>query len=105
MKLLTKAIEKKLAKYPLYSQDGKMEKDVVVKFFNPYGGWRWYVTEGERQDNGDWIFFGLVEGIETEWGYFTLSDLESIKTPFNLGIERDQHFEGRKVSMETNKII
>lgn len=105
MKLLTKAIEKKLAKYPLYSQDGKTEKDVVVKFFNPYSGWRWYVTEGERQDNGDWTFFGLVEGIETEWGYFTLSELESIQTPFNLGIERDLHFEGRKISMETNKII
>lgn len=94
MKLITKEVEKKLAKFPLYSQDGKEEKEVVVKFFNPYSGWRWFVTEGEKQEDGDWLFFGLVEGIEKEWGYFTLSQLESIPTPFNLGIERDLHFKG-----------
>lgn len=36
MKLLTKAIEKQLAKYPIYSQDGKGGKaQVICKFFNP----------------------------------------------------------------------
>jgi len=94
MKLITKDIEKKLAKHPLYSTDGQKEKEVVVKFFNPYGGWRWYVCEGEKQENGDWLFFGLVEGIEKEWGYFTLSELQSIPTPYNLGIERDLHYKG-----------
>lgn len=35
MKLLTKAIEKQLAKYPIYSQDGKGGKaQVICKFFN-----------------------------------------------------------------------
>ena len=34
MKLLTKAIEKQLAKYPIYSQDGKGGKaQVICKFF------------------------------------------------------------------------
>ena len=37
MKLITKAIEKKLAKFPLYSTDGKENKEVIVKFFNPCG--------------------------------------------------------------------
>ena len=38
MKLLTKAIEKQLAKYPIYSQDGKGGKaQVICKFFNPCG--------------------------------------------------------------------
>ena len=94
MKLITKDIEKKLAKHPLYSTDGQKEKEVIVKYFNPYGGWRWYVCEGEKQENGDWLFFGLVEGIEKEWGYFTLSELQSIPTPYNLGIERDLHYKG-----------
>ena len=94
MKLITKDIEKKLAKFPLYSTDGQKEKEVIVKFFNPYGGGRWYVCEGEKQENGDWLFFGLVELIEKEWGYFTLSQLQSIKTPFGLGIERDKGFKG-----------
>ena len=95
MKLITKEVEKKLAEFPLYSQDGKEEKEVVVKFFNPYNGWRWFVTEGEKQEDGDWLFFGLVEGAAKEWGYFTLSQLESIRTPFNLGIERDLYFKGK----------
>lgn len=94
MKLLTKKIEEKLAKFPLYSTDGHKEKEVIVKFFNPYGAGRWYVCEGEKQENGDWLFFGLVELIEKEWGYFTLSELQSIPTPCNLGIERDLHYKG-----------
>ena len=94
MKLLTKKIEEKLAKFPLYSTDGHKEKEVIAKFFNPYNGWRWFVCEGEKQENGDWLFFGLVEGIEKEWGYFTLSELQSIPTPYNLGIERDLHYKG-----------
>lgn len=94
MKLITKKIEEKLAKFPLYSTDGHKEKEVIVKFFNPYGAGRWYVCEGEKQENGDWLFFGLVELIEKEWGYFTLSELQSIPTPYGLGIERDTHYKG-----------
>jgi hypothetical protein len=94
MKLITKKIEEKLAKFPLYSTDGHKEKEVIVKFFNPYGAGRWYVCEGEKQENGDWLFFGLVELIEKEWGYFTLSELQSIPTPYGLGIERDLHYKG-----------
>lgn len=95
MKLLTKAIEDKLAKFPLYSQDGLPEKEVVVKFFNPMGAGRWFVTEGEKQDDGDWLFFGLVELQEKEWGYFTLSQLQSVKLPFGMGIERDRNYKGK----------
>ena len=105
MKLLTKAIEEKLAKFPLYSQDGKKEKEVIVKFFNPMGRGTWYVTEGEKQDNGDWLFFGLVDLYDEEWGYFTLSELQSVQLPLGMGIERDMYFHNKKISLETNKII
>ena len=103
MKLLTATIEKKLAKYPLYSQDGKKEKDVIVKFFHPWSGWRWYVTEGNKLDNGDWEFFGLVEGFEKEWGYFTLSELMALNRP--IPVERDKYFEKKKINVETNEIV
>ena len=43
-----------------------------VKLFSPYNGWRWYITEWDRQ-NG--LCFGLVEGFETELGYFSLDEL------------------------------
>ena len=95
MKLLTKEIIEKLKKYPLGSQDGKNVKDVIVKFFHPFGG-RWYVTEAEEQNDGDWLFFGYVELIENEWGYFSLSELESIK-PHGMGIERDKYLHDFKI--------
>ena len=57
MKLLTKAIEKQLAMYPIYSQDGKGGKaQVICKFFNPCGSQTWYILEGEKQDD-DYILF------------------------------------------------
>lgn len=75
MKLLTKAIEKQLAKYPIYSQDGKGGKaQVICKFFNPCGSQTWYILEGEKQDD-DYILFALLsitkairmENLEQYW--------------------------------------
>lgn len=70
MKLLTKAIEKQLAKYPIYSQDGKGGKaQVICKFFNPCGSQTWYILEGEKQDD-DYILFALLDNMgEREYGY------------------------------------
>ena len=96
MKLLTKEIEKKLLANPLYSGEGEKnhERQVVAKFFNPSGAGTWYVTEGEQQGD-DWLFFGLADLHEAELGYFTLSELSSIKCPpFGLPIERDLYWSG-----------
>lgn len=93
MKLITKVLEKTLAKYPLYSQDGKgMDANVIAKFFLPSSGWTWYVTEAEKQPDGDYLFFGYVEGIESELGYFTLSQLMAVRTRFGARVERDMYF-------------
>jgi DUF2958 family protein len=104
MKSLTKAIEAKLEKFPLYSHDGCKRPDVIVKFFTPDSNWTWYVTEGNKTETGDWEFFGLVEGFESELGYFTLSDLQSAKGPLGLSIERDKYFDGYVLDMEQNPI-
>lgn len=89
MKLVTKEIEKKFLSHPLYSTDGQTRKEVLAKYFNPCGAGTWLVFEAERQDNGDWLFFGLVDLFEKELGYFTLSQLTEIRLPFGLTIERD----------------
>lgn len=98
MKLITKAIENKLAKYPLYSQDGKRgEADVIVKFF--FGAWTWYVLEGEKREDGDYEFYGIVENqYGAEYGYFTLSQLASVKKWGIPVVERDRYFDKKKVS-------
>jgi len=96
MKLITKEVEKLINKYPLYSQDGKGDDAVVICKFFGGSSWSWYATEGNILPDGDIQFFGLVTGgYEAEYGYFTLSELKSIKfPPFGLGIERDMYFKG-----------
>lgn len=100
MKLLTKAIEKQLAKYPIYSQDGKGgEAQIICKFFNPCGSQTWYVLEGEKQSD-DYILFALYESMgEREYGYVSLNEIQSVRNRlFGLGIERDMYFTPCKVS-------
>jgi hypothetical protein len=97
MKLLTKAVEKKLGRHPLYSTDATPveEKDVLVKFFNPTGSGTWFIFEGEKTEDGDWRFFGLCHIHEWELGYVLLSELAGYEGPFGLGIERDRHWHGK----------
>jgi len=83
MMLMTKAIEKKLAKHPYGSQDGKgMDAVVQVKFFNPCGAGTWLITEGNKEENGDWLLFGYCHIHEWEWGSVRLSELQSIRLPY-----------------------
>lgn len=96
--LMTKELEKKLEKYPIGSQDGKgMEAEVIVKYFNPCGAGTWLITEGEKQANGDWLLVGYCHIFEWEWGYVTLSELESVTLPFGLKIERELYSSGGTV--------
>ena len=94
MKLMTKEIEKKLEKLPIGSQHDLKNDDIkiVAKFFFPIGSATWYVAEGSKQENGDWMFWGYVIGDFPEWGYFTLSELEDVGKHFILGVERDKWF-------------
>jgi hypothetical protein len=87
MKLLTKEIEERFKKTG--SQENIEDPEIVAKFFNPTGSWTWYATE---YDHNTKTFFGLVDGYEKEWGYFSLEELESVKGSFGLGIERDRYF-------------
>ena len=63
----------------------------VVKLFNPCGAATWIITE--MMEDGDTLF-GLCDlGFGTpELGYVSLAEIESVKGPFGLGIERDLHF-------------
>ena len=63
----------------------------IAKFFNPLGAATWLVTELAR--DGDTLF-GLADlsfGCP-ELGYFSLREIEAIRLPFGLRIERDLAF-------------
>ena len=88
MKLLTKELRKKLP--PLYSQDGKGGKAVaLVKLFTPDSSWTFWITEFDGEDT----FFGLVDGHERELGYSSLKEIESVRGPLGLPVERDLYWE------------
>jgi hypothetical protein len=97
MKLLTKEIRRKLP--PLYAQESKGGKAVVhLKLFSPDGAFTWYLTEGSpiKDESGnevDFHFFGLVDGQCKELGYVSLRELESVRGPMGLPIERDLWWE------------
>lgn len=90
MQLLTDELRAKLPR--LYAQENVPDKMVYLKFFTPDSNWTWYVIEGQPEDD-DFIFFGHVYGFEAEWGYFSLSELQSARGPRGLPIERDLYFE------------
>lgn len=83
----------------LYSTEETPTRDkiVVAKYFSPYSNWLWLVVEGNREGE-DYIFFGLVYGLEKEWGYFSLSELESAKKGEIPLVERDLYFKPVKLS-------
>ena len=95
MKLMTEKMAAQIKPFGYFEQQNQ-EPLILVKYFDPTSQWRWFVVEGERQDDGDWLFFGFVEGFERELGYFTLSQLEHAKDGFrglqSIPIERDLHY-------------
>lgn len=75
----------------LREQSDSQDPIVFAKFFFPASQWTRFVTEGEETGD-DFLFFGHVIGFEPEWGYFSLSELESIEVS-GVKIERDIYFE------------
>ena len=115
MKLLTKAIEKKLkSQYKKHrSTSYNKSEPVVVKYFTPWGKATWWIIEGtpieshpntskvllldnDGKPTPDWYLYGLCDlGIGyREFGDVLLSDLLSITGPMGLRIERDKSYSG-----------
>lgn len=92
MQLLTKEITTKLPF--LYTQEDIDDPMVICKFFTPWSSWTWYAIEFDGKDT----FFGYVAGDFPELGYFSLSELQSVKGPMRLSIERDMYFRPCKLS-------
>ena len=90
MKLLTKALEKKLP--AIHSATNK----AYVKWFTPWTNWTWFLME-YNPETGE--CFGYVEGLEKEFGYFTLNQVQEVRGKFGLPVERDLLFETTDVEV------
>jgi hypothetical protein len=98
MKLLTAEIRRCLVRNgqlrQLMQDAGHAEPDFlpVVKLFTPDGGCTWLLTEIDPDDHD--LAFGLCDlGLGfPELGYVSISELESLRGPLGLPVERDLHF-------------
>ena len=93
MKLLTKKLLEQFPKLGETEATPLEEKVVIAKFFTPDSSWTWYAVEFD----GDDLFWGLVDGFEKEWGYFSLNELQSVRGKLGLPIERDLYFGQPKI--------
>jgi hypothetical protein len=68
----------------------------VVKLFTPWAGCTWLLTELDPDDSD--IAFGLCDlGMGCpELGSVRISELESVRGPGGLRVERDRHFTAKR---------
>jgi hypothetical protein len=92
-KMWNEPTKKMLSKIPkLYSQENvkAMNKKVYMKFF--IGNMTWYATEFDPVSRN---FFGYVvntaDPMMSEWGYFNLDELKSIRIRGFMEVDRDIH--------------
>ena len=88
MKLLTEKFKKKAKEQYQYGSDID-KQDVVAKFFNPMGAGTWYLLNMDKDEDYAW---GIVDWMGLEMGSFSMKELQSIKLPLGLTIERDLYF-------------
>lgn len=94
MKLLTEELRAKLLANGAASKasEGGIDHIPVVKFFTPWGGATWLISEADPDDPD--VLFGLCDlGMgDPELGYVLFSELCSIRGPVGLTVERDLYF-------------
>lgn len=84
MKLITKEIERKL------TEAGYDNTKPICKLFCPWGAGTWLLTGMEEGILYGWACLG--QGCVEHGGIATVEELEAIKGPFGLGIERDLYW-------------
>ena len=101
MKLLTTPIREQLLRngrlQAARAEEGRADVDFlpVVKLFTPDANCTWLLTELDPEDPD--IAFGLCDlGMHCpELGSVRISELESVRGPLGLAVERDRHFAAR----------
>ena len=92
--LITKELEERLP--GLYATDGRRGKVAVAHLFAAWADWDWYVVEYDPVER---VAFGLVNGFESEYGYFSIAEMEEMNRGAGFEvIERDEHFSPQPVS-------
>jgi hypothetical protein len=101
-KLITKEIDAQLRANGQLALDGKDTSNTkpVLKLFNPCGAATWLISERDPEEPD--LLFGLCDlGFGCpEIGRVSLAEIEALRLPFGLRIERDIHFKATKTLIE-----
>ena len=81
--------------------DGKK----VIKGWESFTGWYWFATEHtDTYDNelklNDKRYFGFVQGMEEEWGYFTEGQIEELGNSAWEIPQKNLHYSGGRKNGE-----
>ena len=74
----------------LYTQENVKDPLCHFKLFTPDSNWTWYVIELSKENKQ--TCFGYVIGLESELGYFNLSEIEEVRGSLGLAVEVDTSF-------------
>jgi hypothetical protein len=96
MGLLTKALEKRFAE--VGRQEEVRDPIMVAHFFNAAGAGDWYATEYYPETREFFGYVSIFGDHNDEWGYFSLSELESHRSILGPGIERDLYWQEKPFS-------
>ena len=86
----------------LYAQSSVEDPIAYVKLFSPYANWTWFILEIDQE--GDECF-GFVIGFESEFGYFSLSELAAQGDSFWTTVERDLLFTPQPLSVARQAML
>ena len=75
--------------------EGDFDPTPVVKWFTPFGSATWLITEIDPENR--LLAFGLADlGLGfPETGFVSVSEIQGLKGPGGLGVERDLHFKAQ----------
>ena len=74
-----------------FETDGKnlyIDGKKVLRGWESFSGWYWFAVEKDREQLSDFgdgkpvkdtLWYGLVQGFEEEWGYFSQAEIERLR--------------------------
>jgi len=77
-----------MAKFKTMGNDLYIDGKKILRGWESWNGWYWFAIEkveeqlsnlGDGNPISDTIWFGYVQGLEEEWGYFSQAEIESLK--------------------------
>ena len=96
-----------MAKFEIHGDDLYIDGKKVLRAWESLSGWYWFATEksgeqlsdfGDCKGVPDTIWYGLVQGFEEEWGYFSQAEIDSLKPKTWEIRKKDLLYAGRKKS-------